>query len=183
MTPSRQRLARSLARVAFLAATAHFVASCGGGVSAGSSPIVDSATISILPAQAVMFSGLPTTFVLSGGTGSYIVASSNQAVLQVSGGVTGRSVTLVPNPVNADTAVTLTVRDTGSATPVAATVTVKPGTVNNDVTITPTITQSAACGAASRSGGADAAPAQRGVTGMLTDVGLVMPAALALGVF
>ena len=41
--------------------------------------------------------------------------------------MTGRSVTLVPNPVTTDTTVTLTLRDTGSATPVSATVTVQPG--------------------------------------------------------
>lgn len=100
-----------------------------------------------------MYSGLPTTFILSGGTGSYIVTSSNQAILPISGGVTGGSVTLVPNPVTADTPVTLTARDTGSAAPVTATVTVRPGTVNNTVTITPSATQSSACGAAICSGG------------------------------
>ena len=56
------------------------------------------------------------------------------------GGVTGRSVTVVPNPVTADTTVTLTVRDTGTAVPVTATLTVRPGTVNNDITITRTST-------------------------------------------
>ena len=142
------RVARLLA-----AAAASMLAACGGGVSAPTSPVVDAASITILPDAAVMYSGLPTTFILSGGTGSYIVASSNQAILQVSGGVTGRSVTLIPNPVASDTVVTLTARDTGSATPVTATVTVKPGTVGNNVTITPTSTQSAACGAAVCSGG------------------------------
>jgi hypothetical protein len=55
--------------------------------------------------------------------------------------------------VASDTVVTLTARDTGSATPVTATVTVKPGTVGNDVTITPSSTQAAACGTAVCSGG------------------------------
>ena len=143
-----------LARAAAALATAAVLASCGGGgVSASPSPIVDSPTLTILPATAVMYSGLPTTFVLSGGTGAYIVASSNQAVLPISGGVTGRSVTLVPNPVAADTPVTLTVRDTGNAAPVNATVTVKPGTVNNDLTITPSSTQDASCSPAVCSGG------------------------------
>lgn len=143
-----------LARAAAALATAAVLASCGGGgVSANPSPIVDSPTLTILPATATMYSGLPTTFVLSGGTGAYIVASSNQAVLPISGGVTGRSVTLVPNPVAADTSVTLTVRDTGNAAPVNATVTVKPGTVNNDLTITPSSTQDASCSPAVCSGG------------------------------
>jgi hypothetical protein len=78
---------------------------------------------------------LPTTFVFSGGTGAYIIASSNQAILPVIGGVTGRSVTLVPTPVTADTEVTLTLRDTGTAAPVTATVTVRPGTLNNNIDV------------------------------------------------
>ena len=152
MTPIFFRLPPLIARAAAACVAALTLASCGGGVSANPSPIVDSATITILPETAVMYSGLPTTFVLSGGTGSYIIASSDQAVLQVAGGVTGRSVTLVPNNVIADTSVTLTVRDTGSATPVSATVTVRPGTVNNNVTITPSSTQSASCSPAVCSG-------------------------------
>lgn len=148
------RLPKSLTRVLAAAAAALSIASCGGGgVSANPSPIVDSATLTILPATAVMYSGLPTTFVLSGGTGAYIVTSSNQAVIAISGGVTGRSVTLIPSPVVVDTDVTLTVRDTGSAAPVTATVTVRPGTVNNEITITRTSTITGCTGVALCSGG------------------------------
>ncbi len=154
MTSTCSRLLPSIARAVAAGAAALTLASCGGGgVSAGPSPIVNSAAITILPVTAVMYSGLPTTFVLSGGTGSYVIASSDQAVLQVAGGVTGRSVTLVPNNVAAETTVTLTVRDTGAATPVQATVTVRPGTVNNNVTITPSSTQSSSCTPAICSGG------------------------------
>lgn len=154
MTSTCSRLLPSIARAVAAGVAALTLASCGGGgVSAGPSPIVNSATITILPATAVMYSGLPTTFVLSGGTGSYVIASSDQAVLQVAGGVTGRSVTLVPNNVTAETTVTLTVRDTGAAAPVQATVTVRPGTVNNNVTITPSSTQSPSCTPAICSGG------------------------------
>ena len=154
MTAFFSRLSVSIARAAAACAAALALASCGGGgVSANPSPIVDSPTLTILPATAVMYSGLPTTFVLSGGTGAYVIASSDQAVLQVAGGVTGRSVTLVPNNVTADTSVTLTVRDTGSAAPVSATVTVRPGTVNNNLTITPNSTQDASCSPAVCSGG------------------------------
>ena len=122
-------------------------------MSANPSPIVDSPTLTILPGTAVMYPGLPTTFVFSGGTGAYIIASSNQAILPVIGGVTGRSVTIVPNPVAVETQVTLTLRDTGAAVPVSATVTVRPGTVNNDLTITPSSTQDASCSPAVCSGG------------------------------
>lgn len=152
MTSTLSRLNSSLARAAAACAAALTLASCGGGgVSANPSPIVDSPTLTILPATATLYAGLPTTFVLSGGTGAYIVTSSNQAIVPVSGGVTGRSVTVVPNPVTVDTDVTLTMRDTGSATPVTASVTVKPGTVNNDLTITPS-SQSAGCSPALCSG-------------------------------
>ena len=88
-------------------------------------PIVDSATLTILPATATLYPGLPTTFILSGGTGAYIVTSDNQAIIPIAGGVTGRSVTLVPNPVATATTVTLTLRDTGAAAPVTATLTVR----------------------------------------------------------
>ncbi len=154
VTATTDRFLAVFARLAAAAALAAGVASCGGSVSANPSPIVTDTAISILPGTGTtMYSGLPTTFVLSGGTGAYIVTSNNQAVLPIAGGVTGRSVTLVPNPVTADTTVTLTARDTGSATPVTATVTVRPGTVGNSVTITPSATQPSACGAAICAGG------------------------------
>ncbi len=154
MNPTFSRLTAVATRAAAAFAAALALASCGGGgVSANPSPIVDSPTLTILPATAVVYSGLPTTFVFSGGTGAYIIASSNQAILPVIGGVTGRSVTIVPNPVAVETQVTLTLRDTGAATPVTATVTVRPGTVNNDLTITPSSTQDASCSPAVCSGG------------------------------
>ena len=153
MNATISSLTSPLARAAAALAAAAGIASCGGGVSANPSPVVDSPTLTILPATATLYSGLPTTFVLSGGTGSYIVASSNQAIVPFTGGVTGRSITVVPNPVIVDTVVTLTVRDTGAAAPVTATVTVRPGTVSNNVTITPSATQSSTCGAAICAGG------------------------------
>ena len=130
------------------------LASCGSGaVGAPPSPTVNSPTVTILPATAVLYSGLPTTFILSGGTGPYVVTSSDQAVVPISGGVTGGSFTVVPNPVLAETTVTLSVRDTASAAPVTATLTVRPGTVTNNVTITPNAQQSASCNPGICSGG------------------------------
>ncbi len=153
MNATLSRLTATAVRAAAALAAALTLASCGGGgVSANPSPIVDSPTLTILPATADMYSGLPTTFVFSGGTGAYIIASSNQAVIPLGGGVTGRSVTVVPNPVTADTVVTLTLRDTGTAAPVSATVTVHPGTLNNDLTITPNPLQAASCSPALCSG-------------------------------
>lgn len=128
-----------------------FLASCGSGAVG---PVVNDPTkITILPEAAVMYSGLPTTFSITGGTGSYIVSSSNQAILAVSGNFSSSSLTLVPNYVTEDTTVTLTARDTGTTAPATVTVTVKPGTVSNNISITPSASQPASCGTALCSGG------------------------------
>lgn len=128
------------------------LAGCSGNVDP-SPNVVDPERLTVLPSNAILYSGLPTTFVISGGTGSYIVASSNQAILPIAGNIQGKSFTLVPNPVLADTAVTLTVRDTGTTPLATALVTVKPGTVNNNITVTPSPTQDASCNPALCSGG------------------------------
>ncbi|MGZ5098938.1 MAG: hypothetical protein ACXWG9_16370 [Usitatibacter sp.] len=127
------------------------IVSCSGAVS--DNTVVSSSPISLLPASATLYSNLPTTFVVSGGNGNYVVTSSDQATIPAVGSFTGNSFTVVPNPVAADTPVTLTVRDTGAATAVNATLTVKPRTVSNVVTITPSPTQPAACGSAVCAGG------------------------------
>lgn len=134
---------------AFLVA---ILASCSGAVSAPPVAVTPS-PLSVTPATAALFSELPTTFTLSGGTAPYFVTSSDQATVPVIGTVTGTSFTVVPNPVAADTSVTLTVQDSGTATPVTAALTVRPRTVNNVVTITPSASQPAACGAAVCAGG------------------------------
>jgi hypothetical protein len=122
------------------------LSSCGSGGVSGPPPVNDPTRITILPAgtttaPVIAYSGLPTTFALSGGTGSYIVSSDNQSVIQISSGAINTStLTVVPNPVTSDTTVTISVRDTGTAPVATSVVTVKPGTVNNNVTITPTST-------------------------------------------
>lgn len=138
------------ARLALLASLALLVAACGGGVS-GPSPTVG--PIAVSPSSATLYSDLPTTFVVTGGNGSYVITSSNQAVLPAVGALNGNEFTLVPNTVAADTPVTLTVSDSAGDAPVNVTLTVKPRTVSNVVTITPSASQSAACGAAICSGG------------------------------
>lgn len=125
------------------------VAGCGsGGVS---NTVVDPNRLTVLPAAATLYSGMPTTFTISGGTGAYIVSSSNQQVVPVSGASSG-SLIVAPNPVLADTPVTLTIRDTGTNAPVTAALTIKPNPVGNSVTITPTATQGG-CAPAVCSGG------------------------------
>lgn len=151
-------MTRTIAAIADRAASilpallAAVLVSCSGAVS-GPPAVNDPTRITILPADATLYSGLPTTFVISGGTGAYFVSSSNQSVVPVSGALSGTTLLVVPNPVAVDTTVTLTVRDTGATPTASATLTVHPGTVSNNVTITPTSTQAAACDPAICSGG------------------------------
>src|SRR5512132_3593294 len=92
-----------LARFALMLVSLVIVASCGSG--AVGTIVNDPAKITILPGSdgtaAILYSGLPTTFTITGGTGSYIVSSSNQAALQVSGAISGNTLTVIPNNVTA----------------------------------------------------------------------------------
>lgn len=140
------------------------LSSCSGAVS-GPVPVSDPTKITILPGMGTdasgapisvpvtAYSGLPTTFTVTGGTGSYIVSSSNQAIIAISGPISGTTFTVVPSPVVTSTTVMITARDTGTAAPATVTVTVLPGTVNNEVTVTPTSSAAAACAPAICSGG------------------------------
>ena len=116
-------------------------------------PVLNTGPVSITPDAATLYSDLPTTFVVTGGSGSYIVTSSDQSVIPIIGPFTGNTITIVPSSVSADTPITLNVRDTGGTGSATAQLTVKPRTVSNTVTITPSASQSAACGAAICSGG------------------------------
>lgn len=124
---------------------------CGGGVSEPV-PVPQPMPLSVLPGSAVMYSGLPTTFLLSGGNGSYVASSSDQLVIPISGAVDGSSLTLVPRPVQAETNVTLTIRDTGSASPVSVSVAVRPNTVSNEISVERNPAQNDSCSPALCSG-------------------------------
>ena len=139
-----------LVRAAMLASAA-LVAACGSGaVSAPPAPVTTD-PISITPSTATLYSDTPTQFIVTGGNGNYIIVSSDQSALPVAGTFSGGNVlTLVPNQVAADTQVTLTIRDTGTSTPVTATLTIKPRTVSNTVAIVPS---TAECSTAVCSGG------------------------------
>lgn len=135
------------------AAVAALLAGCGSGAVSAPPSTSPQGPISVTPSSATLYAELPTTFLVTGGNGNYIVLSSDQAVLPVAGSFGGSSITLVPNQVSADTPVTLTFRDTVGSTPASVTATVKPRTISNSVTVTPSASQSTACGASVCAGG------------------------------
>ncbi len=156
-----QPIWRALAAVLLLAG----VAACGGGVGPAQN-VPNQSAIVILPNEeqrtntgeiifvpVVVYSGLPATFSITGGNGSYIVASNNQATVPSPGSFAGSSFTIVPNPVTTDTPVTLSARDTSGAPAVTLRLDVRTGTINNEITITPTSTQGGSCAPAICSGG------------------------------
>ncbi len=93
----------------------------------------------VLPANSIVFSGVPTALSVTGGVKPYRAFSSNAAVLPVTQNVAGDTIALLPGSVAADTSVTVTVQDSGNAT-VSATVTVRAATLLNTLTITPNAT-------------------------------------------
>lgn len=147
---------RRLASRAALALVSVMLASCGsGGVSNDNATAPGTGPVTISPDTATLFSELPTTFALSGGSGSFVVTSSDQNVVPVASNIRVNRFTVVPGDVGSDTSVTLTVRDANNATAVPATaaLTVKPRTISSTITITPSSSQSAACGSAICAGG------------------------------
>jgi hypothetical protein len=133
-----------------LVAVVAVLASCSGAVSG---PAVSTGPIVISPSNAVLYSGLPTTFTVTGGNGTYIVTSSDQNVLPVADVTTSNAFFVVPNDVGADTPVTLTVRDNSGSAQATASVTVRGRTISNVVTITPSAGQATSCGASLCAGG------------------------------
>jgi hypothetical protein len=127
------------------------LAACGGGVSGPSAVI--GGPLTITPSVATVYSGLPTTFVVGGGTGSYFITSNDQSIVPNTGLFTSGTISIVPGSVSADTPLTLTLTDNGANAPATAVLTVKPRTVGNTITVTPSASQSVACGAAICAGG------------------------------
>ena len=127
------------------------LAACSGAVSG---PATTTGTLAISPTSAVAYSGVPATFVVTGGTAPYFVSTSNGVALPVpSDPVNYNKVIVVPGDVGTDTGVTLSVTDALHSTTVSSAVTVKPQTISNVVTVTPNPSQPASCGAAICAGG------------------------------
>lgn len=142
-----------IARTGLLIVACLMLAACGSGAVSGTPSTPATGPIALSPASATLYSSLPTEFLVTGGTGRYFITSSDQNVIPAVGLFEGSVFSIVPGTVVADTTVTLTVRDTGTATPVNATLLVKPRTVGNVVTVTPSASQSAACGTSICAGG------------------------------
>lgn len=143
----------SIARTGLLIVACLVLAACGSGAVSGTPSTPATGPIALSPASATLYSSLPTEFLVTGGNGRYFITSSDQNVIPAVGLLDGNVFSIVPGTVVADTTVTLTVRDTGTATPVNATLLVKPRTVGNVVTVTPSASQSAACGTSICAGG------------------------------
>jgi hypothetical protein len=134
------------------------LAACGGGNGAPNNPYQGGGVVTplaITPATATAYSATPFTFVVTGGTPPYTVVSSDQAALPVVGTLNGNTLVVVPGNVGADTAATLTVRDTAGLTASAA-VTVRPALL---LPASITITGNPNCG----SSGADLCSGQDGL--------------------
>ena len=110
--------------------------SCGSGaVSADSNPAL---TFSISPSTATAYSGVPITFVFSGGglRAPFLIVSSNNSVLPISSAsLSATQIVITPGAVTSSQAVTLTVSDQAGKQAIA-TVTVQPNLINGDITIT-----------------------------------------------
>jgi len=123
------------------------LAACGSGAVSG--PATTTGALAISPLSAVAYSGVPTTFIVTGGTAPYFVSTSNGVALPVpSDPVNYNKVVVIPGAVGADTSATLSVTDALHSTTVSSAVTVRPQTISNVVTVTPNPSQPASCGAA-----------------------------------
>jgi len=133
------------------------LAACGGGNGSPSQVINGGGVtpLTVTPSTATAFSGVPFTFLISGGTQPYTILTSDQTALPVVGTLNGNTLVVVPGNVGADTTVTMSVRDAaGQAT--AATVTVRPALL---LPTSITITGNPNCG----SSGADLCSGQDGL--------------------
>ena len=121
------------------------LSACGGG--SGAPNNFFTGTLTVLPASAIAYSGVPMTLTISGGSGPYRAFSSNSALLPVPSTDIGKTFVLNAGNVvtGADTDVTITVQDTTTLQPAAAqasvTVTVRAAPLVNSLTITPNLAE------------------------------------------
>lgn len=107
---------------------------CGGGGGSPNNPYESPQGLTVLPASATVYSMTPVTLTISGGTSPYTAYSSDAGTIAVPVNVPGKSLTLIPEPVTADTPVTVTVKDSAGHT-VDVGLTVKAGLLVNALTL------------------------------------------------
>lgn len=134
---------RSLAGLVALAG-ALVLSACGGGSGAPNNVFNTPGPLTVLPALAVAYSGVPIVLTVNGGTPPYKAFSSNSGLAPVAENVAGNTIVIVPGSVSADTDVTITVQDNPNAQTsparTTATLTVRFAPLLNSLTITPTST-------------------------------------------
>ena len=119
---SLPRLTAWLRLGAALLATAGALAltACGGGSGAPNNPYAPGPAIpgplTVVPLEAVAFAGTPLILSISGGTPPYQAFSSNPAALPVPQNVTGNTLALLANNVDAAQPANVTIRDAGGQT-------------------------------------------------------------------
>ncbi|MBS0326517.1 MAG: hypothetical protein JSS46_08230 [Proteobacteria bacterium] len=88
------------------------LAACGGGGGSPNNPYQPGGgALTITPASASGYSGVPFTLTISGGTPPYTAASSNPALLAVPAEASGTSLVVLPGTVATATGVAFTVTD------------------------------------------------------------------------
>ena len=142
--------AKQAAILAVFGAMSALLGSCGGGGVTSTTP-APVTPLGVLPSAADVFADVPVDFRVSGGTGPYTTASSNIVAVPAPT-ISGSNFTILAKSVNADTPVTITVRDSLGITTAAA-LSVKPTTLNNTVTLTPIAPSGTGCGSGLCSGG------------------------------
>lgn len=128
------------------------LAGCGGGgavtpscADTNSCPVaVVTPPLVVNPGTLNAYAGVPVVVTISSGVGPFQVFTSDATVLPVTQVVPGAAITLVPTNVDADRAVTLTVRDAAGQTATIA-VTVKATPLIGAMTVTPA--NASLCGA------------------------------------
>ncbi len=109
---------------------------CGGG-GASATPNI---ALSVDPAAANLYMGYPTTFTITGGRAPYSISAGDPSIHFTGSSnntlsINGNTFEVTVDNVNADTSVTLTVRDADGKSATTS-VTVKPASLTNSLTVT-----------------------------------------------
>jgi hypothetical protein len=111
------------------AASVLALSACGGGSGAPNNPYTPApptpSLLSVVPDEATAYAGTPLILSISGGTPPYQAFSGNPAALPVPQTVSGNTLALLANNVDAAQAANVTIRDSGGQTAVSE-ITVRP---------------------------------------------------------